>query len=382
MIPYGKHDISPQDIEAVCDVLRSDFITQGPKVPEFEEKVKKQVKAQFAVAVNSATSALHIACLALGVKPGDKVWTSPITFVASANAALYCGADVDFVDVQASTGNMCPEALAKKLQAAEKDQALPKVIIPVHFAGHSCDMKSIAELARAYDIKLLEDASHAIGGTYCDKAIGACEYSDITVFSFHPVKVITSAEGGVATTNDQQLAKTMTSLRSHGVTRDSAQLMDRHQGAWYYEQQMLGFNYRLSDIHAALGCSQLDRLQKIVTARNNIAQRYIAQLDGVVDQIVYPMADTYSSYHLMVVLLPEKADRKQIFDGMRAAGIGVHVHYIPVHLQPYYQGVGFALGDFPHAEAFYERCLTLPIYPSLSVEQQDYINQTLLELLT
>lgn len=377
MIPYGKQDISQADIDAVVAVLASDYLTQGPKVPEFEQAIVKKVGAKFAVAVNSATSALHIACLALDVKPGDLVWTSPITFVASANCALYCSADIDFVDVDPTTGNLCPIAFKVKLELAKQVGRLPKVVIPVHLAGHSCDMQAISELAKQYRVSVIEDASHAIGGQYHGAQIGACKYSDITVFSFHPVKIITTAEGGVATTQDPRLAEKLMLLRSHGITKNAAQLINADEGDWYYEQHALGFNYRMTDLQAALGVSQVPRLDEFVCQRNALAGLYRSQLADFPLEIVEPLEQSLSARHLFIIRLMQPNKRRAVFDAMRSQGIQVHVHYFPVHLQPYYQKLGFSQGQFPHAEYFYQSILTLPLYPNLSPEQVTYICSTL-----
>ena len=381
MIPYGKQEINQDDINAVVRVLKSDYLTQGPTVPEFEEAVCHYVGSAHAIAVNSATSALHIANLALGVSEGDIVWTSPITFVASANCALYCGAKIDFVDIDSSTGNMCPKTLEHKLIQAKRKGILPKVIIPVHLAGHSCDMQAIGALAKKYNIKVIEDASHAIGASYQQEKVGACQYSDITVFSFHPVKIITTAEGGIATTNNTELATKMAAYRSHGITKDPLTMLRPKEGDWYYEQQCLGYNYRMTDIHAALGLSQIPRLNNFVLKRNQLAQKYTDLLCNTEVVCVTPLQNTLSSYHLKIILLPENIDRKVVFDAMREAGICVHVHYFPVHLQPYYLTLGFTKHDFPHAEQFYRHCLTLPLYPNLKEEQLVYITDPLKGLL-
>lgn len=370
MIPYGRHDIVADDIAAVVEVLQSDFLTQGPKVPEFEKAICDYTGAAFSVVVNSATSALHIACLALGVGPGDLVWTSPITFVASANCALYCGAEIDFVDVDSETGNMCPVALANKLRNAER---LPKVIIPVHLAGHSCDMQAIGDLAKQYAVSVLEDASHAIGGSYQDQKIGACQYSDICVFSFHPVKIITSAEGGVVTTQQSDLAKRMVQLRSHGIVRDHTVMLRPDEGDWYYEQHELGFNYRMTELQAALGVSQMKRLDAFVLKRNELTALYRKQLIGLPFSWVEPLPNTQSARHLQIIRLHDTSARKQIFNDMRAAGIQVHVHYFPVHLQPFYLQKGFQRGDFPSAEHFYEQILSLPLYPGLELDELNLV---------
>ena len=382
MIPYGRQNISAEDIAAVTAVLQSDCLTQGPQVPLFERNICQITTAQYAVAANSATSMLHLACLALGVGAGDYVWTSPITFVASANCALYCGGEIDFVDVDRHTGNMCPKALERKLKQAKAQNCLPKVLIPVHMAGHSCDMRVIWQLAQDYGVRVIEDASHGIGGSYLGSKIGACEYSDITIFSFHPVKIITTAEGGVATTNDPAVAESMVLLRSHGITKTAEKLLRPDEGDWYYEQHELGFNYRMTELQAALGNSQIKRLDSFVEQRNKLVMTYVAELKKLNVTSVVPLENSYSAYHLMIVLLPESLDRKVVFDAMRAANIFVHVHYFPVHLQPYYLNKGFAEHDFPEAEYFYQHCLTLPLFPDLTEQEQAYIIDTLIGLLS
>jgi UDP-4-amino-4,6-dideoxy-N-acetyl-beta-L-altrosamine transaminase len=367
MIPYGRQSVNEQDIAAVVDVLRSDWLTQGPAVPLFEDRVRKQAGAAHAVACNSATSALHVACLALDVGPGDCVWTSPNTFVASANCARYCGADVDFVDIDPRTYNLCADALAAKLSEAERRGALPKVVIPVHFAGQPCDMQRIHALAQRYGFKLIEDASHAVGASYQGAPVGDCRLSDITVFSFHPVKIITSAEGGMALTNSGELAERMRLLRSHGVTRDALRMEAPTHEAWYYEQELLGFNYRLPDVLAALGASQHCRLGEFVERRRRLAARYDAELAGL--PLVLPARDREgeSAFHLYVVQVADQAgvDRGTVFTRLRAAGVGVNVHYIPVHTQPYYRRLGFRPGMFPHAERYYRHAISLPMYAAL-----------------
>ena len=372
MIPYGRQDISQDDIDAVVEVLRSDWLTQGPKVPEFEQQVADYCGASHAVAVNSATSALHIACMALDVGPDDIVWTSPNTFVASANCARYCGAEVDFVDIDADTWNLCPVKLAEKLAEAEKNHRLPKVVIPVHLCGQSCDMAAIHALAQQYGFRIIEDASHAIGGRYRNEPVGNCRYSDITVFSFHPVKIITTAEGGMALTQDPKLAQRMSRLRTHGITKDPAQMQNTPTGPWYYEQLELGYNYRMTDLQAALGISQLQRLDEFVAKRNELAQRYNALLADLPLRLPQIIDDAYSSWHLYPVRLKlDEIERthREVFEALREAGIGVNLHYIPVHLQPYYRALGFEEGIFPEAEAYGRDAISLPIYPGLTDEQ-------------
>jgi len=385
MIPYGKQDINQQDIDAVIDVLKSDYLTQGPQVPLFEKTINEIVKANYSVAVNSATSALHIACLALGVGKEDVVWTSPITFVASANCVLYCGASIDFVDIDAATYNLSTVALEKKLKQAALENNLPKVIIPVHLAGQSCDMQKIHQLSLQYGFNIIEDASHAIGATYQDAPIGNCQYSDITVFSFHPVKIVTTAEGGIATTNSSELAQKMQLLRSHGITRDDSLMTDESHGDWYYQQLELGFNYRMSELHAALGISQLKRLEKFVENREAKATLYNKKLAKLPITLPYQSGSTQSSWHLYVIRLQlDKINKthQAIFNGLREAGILVNLHYIPVHLQPYYQKLGFKINDFPIAEQYYKEAISIPLFAQLSESEQNYIIQTLEQLLS
>lgn len=378
-IPYGKQNISREDVEAVLECLQSDFLTQGPKVPEFEILISNYCRVRYAVAVNSATSALHIACLALGVKPGDRVWTSAITFVASSNAALYCGATIDFVDIDIRTINLCSHKLEEKLVQAEKAGALPKVVIPVHMCGQSCDMKRISKLSHKYGFRIIEDASHAVGASYKTNRVGSCEFSDITVFSYHPVKMITTGEGGMALSNDSELANSMRLLRSHGVTKDFERKAGKPIEGWYYEQQMLGFNYRMSDISAALGCSQMKRLDKFVESRRLLAERYKTLLSNLPLELPWEHHDAKSSYHLYVITLNNamRTKRQCVFDALRDAGIGVNVHYIPVYFQPYYKKLGFARGYCKNAESYYSRCITLPIFPTLTLDQQDYVASSL-----
>lgn len=383
VIPYGRQDIDQSDIDAVVEVLRSDFLTQGPVVPRFEQAVAAYCGAQHAFAMNSATSALHIACLALGVGPGDLVWTSPVTFVASSNCALYCGADVDFVDIDPDTWNMSTAALAAKLAAARAAGRLPKVVIPVHLCGSSCDMAALRELSREYGFRIVEDASHAMGGRYLGEPVGSCRYSDITVLSFHPVKIITTAEGGMALTNDPRLARAIDLLRSHGITRD-ASLMEREpDGPWYYEQLGLGYNYRLTDLQAALGLSQLRRVDAFVARRHVLASRYDALFEGWPLQLPARPGYAYSGLHLYVVRLKTGAAGRthlEVFNGLRAAGIGVNLHYMPVYLQPYYRRLGFAPGHCPQAEAYYAQAISLPMYPGMTETQQDRVAAVLGEL--
>ena len=379
MIPSGRPDISEDDERAVLETLRSDFLTQGPAVPRFERAIATRVGAAHAVAVNSATSALHIACLALGLGPGDVLWTVPNTFIASANCARYCGADVDFVDIDVHSRNMSVAALADKLARAAAGGRLPKIVVPVHFSGLPCDMAEIRALSRQYGFFVIEDASHAVGARYQDTAIGDCRHSDITVLSFHPVKIITTAEGGMALTQDAELARRMEMFRSHGMERDPARFVDPPEGPWDYEMQALGYNYRLTDLHAALGLSQLQRLDPILATRTAMAERYdtlLAKLPVTVPALV---SDRSSAWHLYVVELGEPVVRSRVdvFTAMRAAGVGVAVHYIPVHLQPYYRALGFKAGDYPAAETYYGRCLTLPLYPTLTPAQQSRVVEAL-----
>ena len=380
MIPYGRQDISEADIQAVVDVLRSDFLTQGPAVPAFEKAVADYCGAGHAVTVNSATSALHIACLALGVGKGDIVWTSPITFVASANCALYCGADVDFVDIDPRTYNLSTERLAEKLAQAEKSGRLPKVVIPVHLCGQPCDMAGIHALSQRYGFKIIEDASHAIGGKYKGEPIGNCRYSDITVFSFHPVKIITTGEGGMALTNNENLAKRMQLLRSHGITREAGEMTHAPDGPWYYQQIELGFNYRMTDIQAALGLSQMSRLDEFVAKRHAIAKRYEQLLADLPVITPWQHPDGYSGLHLYVIRLKLAEigkTHRQVFEALRAAGIGVNLHYIPVYRQPYYEDMGFKAGLCPEAERYYLEAISLPMYPNLTEAQQDKVIESL-----
>lgn len=376
MIPYGRQDISQTDIDAVLEVLHSDFLTQGPVVPRFEHVVASHVGAGYALAMNSATSALHVACAALGLGPGDRLWTSPVTFVASANCGLYCGATVDFVDIDPCTYNLCPKALAAKLEKAEQEGTLPKIVVPVHLCGQPCDMKAIHALAGRYGFRVIEDASHAIGGKYQGEFVGGGRYSDITVFSFHPVKIITTAEGGMALTNRQELAERMELLRSHGITRDPAKMTHEPDGPWYYQQVDLGFNYRMTELQAALGLSQLERLDAFVARRHQLARRYDDLLASRPVVTPWQLPDTYSGLHLYVIRLDlgriERSHR-QVFESLREQGIGVNLHYIPVHTQPYYQNLGFRRGDFPESEAYYREAISLPMFSGLTDGQQDEV---------
>ena len=385
MIPYGRQDISQADIDAVVQVLRSDHLTQGPVVPSFERTVANYCGVRHAVAVNSATSALHIACLALGVGHGDVVWTTPITFVASANCALYCGATVDFVDIDPRSYNLSVDCLAEKLTVAKVAGKLPKVVIPVHLCGQPCDMEGIHALGQQYGFKIIEDASHAIGGRYKGEPIGNCRYSDITVFSFHPVKIITSGEGGMALTDDVQLARRLQLLRSHGITSDAAEMQSRPpQELWNYQQIDLGFNYRMTDIHAALGLSQMQRIDEFVTQRHSIARRYDQMLAGLSVTLPWQHTDSYSACHLYVVRLQFGEIIKtqhEVYEAMHVAGILVNLHYIPVYRQPYYQKAGFEEGYCPQAEQYYSQCMSLPLYPGLTQAQQSHVIETLKSLI-
>lgn len=384
MIPYGRQEITQFDIDAVVSVLTSDFLTQGPVVPRFEGAVADYCGVNHAVAVNSATSALHIACLAAGLGPGDTLWTSPNTFVASANCALYCGASVDFVDIDPHTYNLSVECLQEKLLQAHRVGHLPKVVVPVHFAGQSCDMQTISELAAEYGFTVIEDASHAIGGRYRDEPVGICRYSDMTIFSFHPVKIITTGEGGMVLTNKADLYERLVRLRSHGITRDPVQMSGDSHGPWYYQQIELGFNYRMTDIQAALGVSQLSRLDEFIVRRNYLAKRYRQAFLNLPVQLPRVHPDSLSAFHLYVIRLKlEKLSKtkRQIFEELRESGIGVNLHYIPIHTQPYYQIMGFKEGDFPEAESYYHEAITLPLYSGLSDVDQDCVIAAVSEVL-
>lgn len=380
MIPYGKQDISQADIDAVLEVLQSDFLTQGPKVPEFEAKVANHVGAKHGLAVNSATSALHIACLALGLGEGEWLWTTPITFVASANCGLYCGAKVDFVDIDPQTYNLCPKKLAEKLEQAKHEDRLPKVLVAVHLCGQPCDMEAIHKLSQQYGFRIIEDASHAIGGKYRGEFIGNGRYSDITVFSFHPVKIVTTAEGGMALTNSDELASRMNLLRSHGVTRDQNLMTHEPDGPWYYQQVDLGFNYRMTELQGAMGVSQMDRLDAFVARRHELAKRYDELLADLPVTTPWQHPDSYSGLHLYVIRLQLdniSKNHRQVFESLREQGVGVNLHYIPVHTQPYYQAMGFAAKDFPEAMAYYREAISLPMFQGLTDEQQDEVIRVL-----
>ncbi len=376
MIRYGQQEITQADIDAVIEVMKSTNLTQGPAITQFERSISTHCGVAHAVAVNSATSALHIGCLALGLGPGDWLWTTPNTFVASANCAVYCGAQVDFVDIDPRTYNLCPKVLEAKLIAAERAGRLPKIIVPVHLCGQPCDMEAIYALSQQYGFKIIEDASHAIGGKYKGEPIGNCRYSDITVFSFHPVKIITTAEGGMAVTKSDELATRLGLLRSHGITRDPALMTKPMDGPWYYQQVALGFNYRMTDIQAALGVSQMQRLEQYVTRRHEIAKRYDKLLVDLPLTLPWQHPDSYSGLHLYVIRLQLSKIKKthlEVFEALRAKDIVVNLHYIPVHMQPYYQQMGFKLGDFPESERYYAEAISIPMYPALLNAQQDEV---------
>jgi len=384
VIPYGKQDIDQADIDSVLNVLKSNFLTQGPQVPAFEKDVIDYCGVKYGVAVNSATSALHIACLALGLTKGDWLWTSPNSFVASANCGLYCGAKIDFVDINPKTYNLSVDELEKKLLKAKQEDKLPKIVVPVHFAGQSCDMKRIFSLSQKYGFKIIEDASHAIGGKYFENSIGGCQYSDITVFSFHPVKIVTTAEGGLATTNDEKLLERMQLFRSHGITRNQ-DLMNKVEDAdWYYQQVHLGFNYRMTELQGALGITQMKRLDKFVSKRYILQERYNSLLNSLPLLKPYQNESSFSSFHLYPIQIDLdkiKNSRKEVFDQLRKNNIGVNVHYIPIHTQPYYQRLGFQEGDFPNSESYYRRALSLPLFHTMTFKQQDKVVSNLEKVL-
>lgn len=384
MIPYGRQSVDQADIDAVVAVLQSDWLTQGPAIERFEQAMARRCQAGHAVAVCNATAALHIACLAAGLGPGDRLWTTPNTFLASANCGRYCGAQVDFVDIDPLTWNLDAVVLAAKLAEAERDGTLPKVLVAVAFSGQSCDMREIARLSERYGFTVIEDASHAVGASYAGRPVGCGKFADMTVFSFHPVKIITSAEGGMVLTNRPELAQRLQRLRSHGMTRDAGQMTEPSHGPWYYQQVELGFNYRMTDLQAALGLSQLDKLERFIARRRELAARYSRLLGGLPLTLPGLQPDAESAWHLYVVRLRLDAislGHRQVFEGLRAAGIGVNLHYIPVHLQPYYRELGFAPGDYPQAERYYAEAISLPMFPSLSDEQQDYVVGQLQRLL-
>ena len=385
MIPYGRQDISQADIDAVISVLNSDFLTQGPEVPRFEKIVASHVGARHAFAVNSATSALHIACLALGLGAGDWLWTSPITFVASANCGLYCGANVDFVDIDPNTYNLSVDALERKLSSAKIEGRLPKVVVVVHLCGQPAEMDRIHALSMHYGFRLIEDASHAIGGMYKGEFIGNGRFSDITIFSFHPVKIITTAEGGMAVTNSDEIAQKLELYRSHGITRNPDVMTHEPDGPWYYQQVGLGFNYRMTELQAALGTSQMHRLDSFVARRHELAKRYDQLIADLPVITPWQHPDSYSGLHLYVIRLrlgELQKTRRQVFEELREAGIGVNVHYIPVHIQPYYEAMGFKFGDFPEAEAYYSEAISLPMFQSMTDIQQDNVVSVLGNVLT
>lgn len=372
-IPYGKQDISQEDIDAVITVLKSDYLTQGPCVPNFEKSIADYVSVKHAVAVNSATSALHIACMALELGPKDWLWTSPNTFVASANCARYCNANVSFVDIDPNTYNMSVSALETKLIQAEADKVLPKIVVPVAFAGQSCDMAAIKKLSKKYGFYIIEDASHAIGGSYLNKKIGNCEFADVTILSFHPVKIITTAEGGMSLTNNDVLADKMRSLRSHGITRDATKMTHGSEGGWYYQQIELGYNYRMTEMQAALGISQLSKIDTFINRRHYLAERYNQLLNPSDIIVPYQDINNRSAYHLYPILVKDKNRREDLFNYLRNKDVGVNVHYIPVHLQPYYKNLGYKSGDYPIAEEYYSKVISIPMFASMSEEEQDYV---------
>lgn len=384
MIPYGKQEITDDDINSVIEILKSEFLTQGPTVPRFEYEIKKYCDVGYAVAFNSATSALHSACHALGVNQGDIVWTSANTFVASSNSALYCGATVDFVDIEPDTFNLCTNSLEKKLEIAKKNGNLPKVVVPVHLTGQSCNMNKIYELSKRFNFNIIEDASHAIGGSYQGRKVGSCDYSDITIFSFHPVKIITTGEGGIATTNCPELSKKMELFRTHGITRQEDLMSKEPDGPWYYEQIDLGYNYRMTDIHAALGLSQLSRIDKNIQTRHKIANYYNNKLSRLPLRIPKQNPDSYSSFHLYVIRLNLEEisfSHKDVFEYLRSKDILVNLHYIPVYLHPYYQNLGFKKGYCPQSEKYYKDAISIPIFPSLKKEEQDIVIKELKNIL-
>ena len=385
MIPYGRQDITQADLDAVEEVLTSDFLTQGPKCPAFEASVARAAGAEHGVAANSATSALHVACMALGLGPGDRLWTSPITFVASANVGVYCGAEVDFVDIDPSSFNMCPDALEAKLVRAKQEGTLPKVLIPVHLTGQSADMLRIGALARSYGVRVIEDASHAIGASFDGAPVGCCAHSDVTVFSFHPVKIVTTAEGGVAVTNDVGLADRMRRAVSHGITRDPDLMTHASHGPWYYQQIELGYNYRMTELQAALGLSQMQRLGDYVKRRAAHAHAYDAALADLPIDLPQQDPRSRSAWHLYVIRLQLEnisLSRRDVFETLRSAGLGVNVHYIPVHTQPFWRKLGFQNGDYPNAESYYARAISIPLFATMTDKQRQEVVETLRQALS
>tara|TARA_A100001388_G_scaffold266027_1_gene238717 strand:- start:1333 stop:2505 length:1173 start_codon:yes stop_codon:yes gene_type:complete len=374
-IPYGYHQITPEDIESVVSVLKQSFLTQGSKVPEFEEILNKKVNSKFSVAVNSATSALHLACLALGLKKGDYLWTSPISFVSSANCGLFCNASVDFVDIDLNTGLMSIDALKRKLINAKENGILPKIVIPVHLGGTSCDMEAIYKLSKEFDFKIIEDASHALGGKFDEFKVGSCQYSDITVFSFHPVKIITTGEGGILSTNNESIYSQLKLLRSHGIVKDKDKFIISNNKPWHYEQQILGYNFRMSDINAALGISQINRLEYIVNRRNEILESYKKRLENLPIKFLKIPFNILSSVHLAIISFENQSSefQKKVFNEFHKRNIYVQLHYQPIHLNPYYLKKGFSKGDFPNAEKYAESSLSIPVYPSMNEEEFEYV---------
>ena len=382
MIPYAKQDISDEDIDSVIEVLKSDFLTQGNKVPLFEDIISERVGAKYALAANSATSCLYLSCLSLGLSKEDILWTSPITYVASANCALYCGAEVDFVDIDPLTWNISVEILEEKLKTARKIKKVPKILVLVHLAGNPCDLQKVFDLSKEYGFSIIEDASHALGSKYSGEHIGSSVYSDISVFSFHPVKNITTGEGGMILTNNQKLSEKIHLYRSHGITRDTKKMINKEEGLWYYEQLLLGFNFRMSDIHAALGISQMNSLDKFISKRNELSQIYTEELKGLPLTIQRVRKEDLSAWHIFVIRLKLselKLSRLEIYNSLRNKGIGVNVHYIPVHMQPFYKNLGFNKGDFPNSENYYDGAITIPMFTKLKKKEIKYVIQALKE---
>ena len=382
MIPYAKQDISDEDIDSVIEVLKSDFLTQGNQGPLFEDIISKRMGAKYALAANSATSCLHLSCLSLGLSKGDILWTSPITYVASANCALFCGAEVDFVDIDPLTWNISVEILEEKLKTARKRKKIPKILVLVHLAGNPCDLKKIFDLSKEYGFSIIEDASHALGSKYSEEQIGSSTYSDISVFSFHPVKNITTGEGGMILTNNKEIAEKVNLYRSHGVTRDTNKMFNKNEGLWYYEQLLLGFNFRMNEIQASLGISQMNSLDKFISKRNEVSQMYIKNLKNLPLTFQKVRNEDLSAWHLFIIHL--KLDqleltRLEIYNSLREKGIGVNVHYIPVHLQPFYRNLGFKQGDYPNSESYYDGALTIPMYTKLKKKDIEFVIQALQE---